>query len=889
MTTLKGASAGAYYTEELGGYYVDGGEPAGRWWGSGAEREFELSGDVDADEFLALMAGRDPATGALLGRAYGERSARGYDITFSAPKSVSVVWAVGEPDLRAEVAAAHDAAVEAVLSFVERHAHVRPSIGGQVVVVDGRGLAVARFRQHTSRALDPQLHTHAVVVAKVRAPNGGWYALDARLIKHDQRALSALYHAGLRAELTRRLRVEWRDPVNGIAEMAGVPDEVLDRFSRRAGDVEARLQVKLDRFRETLSREPMARERWRLEREAVVDSRPSKPKGRAANELRDTWRHELTEVGVQPETLIAAVTDRRQGLPLDAADTSRMRLFALADLAERQSGWRPTELVGAVARATPTTTSERADQLVARIEEVAEEAIARQLVDLGPELDERIPVRSDGRPITESALDRRLTLPSIIEQEEALVAWAERRWASPGTPAHLTGVEVEELDAAQRVVAAAVAGTAPLVCVVGPAGAGKTTALRPAVRALHAAGVTVFGVAPSASAAAVLAGETGMNADTVDKLLLEHQRHGGPVAARYRLPAGSTLVVDEASMLGTPRLAALAGLADLNRWRVALVGDPHQLSAVDRAGMFAHFVETGPAIELERIHRFDQAWERAASKRLRAGDRDVLALYEEHGRIAGGTRIEMERFAARRWWDAHQRGESALIVTPANEAARRLNGTIQTMRHDAGQLGSRYVETSEGLRFFVGDRVVTRRNDRTLRTDRGVMVRNRAEWTIFGIDQRKLTLTVRNADGRVSLPSKYVAAYLDLGYAQTIHAAQGRTVDRCILVADDMIDGRGVYVGMTRGRRTNDALVVTDANRDALDVLGAAISKAWDDEPAIETRQELAALQRDANRLARRFGEEASALVQDHFRSAVGVDAAKAFSRSAVEDFGAEL
>lgn len=576
-----------------------------------------MAGDVDSDAFLALMAGLDPETGHRLGRAYGERSARGYDITFSAPKSVSVLWAVGNPDLQAEVATAHDAAVEAVLGFVERHAHVRPSVRGQVVVVDGRGLAVARFRQHTSRSLDPQIHTHAVVVAKVRGPNGGWYALDARMIKHDQRALSALYHAGLRAELTRRLGTEWRDPVNGIAEMAGVSDDVLACFSKRSAGIELRMQAKLDRFRNTLEREPTTKERWRLEREAVTDSRPSKPKGVSAVELHDTWRNELAQSGIEVRALIDSVTERVEGRRLTTDDAPRMRLLALADLAERRSSWRPAEVVGAAARATPTTVALAAADVVRLAEDVAAHAAAHQLVDLGPQPDLRIPVRSDGRPITESALDRRLTLPFILREEQRLVAWAERRWAEPGARVSLRGSGVAHLDRAQLAVASAVAGSAPLVCVVGPGGSGKTTALRPAVQALAAQKRTVFGVAPSASAAAVLRRETGMSTDTVDKLLYEHARTDREPAEPYRLRVGTTLVVDEASMIATPQLAALADLADRHQLRVVLVGDPQQLAAVGRSGMLRHFCDAGPSIELDRIHRFHEPWERDASRRLR--------------------------------------------------------------------------------------------------------------------------------------------------------------------------------------------------------------------------------------------------------------------------------
>ena len=173
---------------------------------------------------------------------------------------------------------------------------------GHVVCVDAEGIIVGVFRQHTSRRLDPQLHTHAVIANRVRSPDGRWLALDARTLKLDQRTLSALYHVTLRTELTRRLGVAWQEPVNGIAEIDGIDPEVLAAFSQRSGEVERRLDAKLERFRRDLGREPTGRERWRLEREAVVDSRPAKDHhaGHTAAELHEEWRQRLASLGVEP-------------------------------------------------------------------------------------------------------------------------------------------------------------------------------------------------------------------------------------------------------------------------------------------------------------------------------------------------------------------------------------------------------------------------------------------------------------------------------------------------------------------------------------------------------------------------------------------------------------
>ena len=172
-------------------------------------------------------------------------------------------------------------------------------------MVDADGIVAALFRQHTSRALDPQIHTHVVVPNRVKSPDGRWLALDARLIKRDQRTLSALYHAALRAELTQQLGVRWRTPENGIAEMADIPDVVLTEYSSRTNDIRHRIDAKLDRFVATMDRDPTPRERWRLEREAVLDTRPGKEPNVNAAVLHAEWREQAWQLGTTPEEIVA--------------------------------------------------------------------------------------------------------------------------------------------------------------------------------------------------------------------------------------------------------------------------------------------------------------------------------------------------------------------------------------------------------------------------------------------------------------------------------------------------------------------------------------------------------------------------------------------------------
>jgi conjugative relaxase-like TrwC/TraI family protein len=837
VTTLRGADAGLYYVEHLPNYYLEPGEPPGVWFGHGAAT-LGLADVFDPEAFVAVMAGAYPYDpDRSLGGVYTEKSVRGFDVTCSAPKSVSVLFGLGDEYVRNEVTGAHDAAVSALAGWIEAHAHTRYRVGGEVCVLDAEGIVAAQFRQHTSRALDPQVHTHLVIANRVQSPDGRWLALDARLIKKDQRSLSAIYHAGLRAELTARLGVCWNVPVNGIAEIADMPQEVLTEFSSRTADVRARIEVKLDRFVDTMGREPTGRERWKLEREAAVDSRPAKAEQVDATVLHDTWVSQTRALGHDPATLVADVIgqaiERHQ---VNEPERAVMIDQAITAMGEKQSSWRPTELHRELGALVPTTTATTAAQIVGLLDDLCDQVVATRCVELSKPVPEYVRVRKDGRPITESVLDRALTTQAILDQEQALIGWVDRRLLFDGldNPEALTQ-STRPMDAAQARVACAVAGHADIVFIVGPAGTGKTTALAPAVAQLQMEGRAVFGVAPSATAADVLGFETGVVADTVDKLLIEHRLARAPLP-KFRLPVGTTLIVDEAGMIPTARLAELADLADMKGWRVVMVGDPMQFTSVGRGGMYGLLTDTFGAIELDRVHRFTHDWERDASLQLRNGNRDVADIYGDHGRLHGGTSGQMERAAINRWAQQRAEGRSVLLMAPTNETVERLNQRAQHHRICHGELNPTGPHATAGVyEVFEGDEIATRRNDRGLVTDRGEMVRNRATWTITTIHPDG-AITATGKHGTIQLPAAYVGEHVELAYATTGMGAQGRTVDAAITVLDGPTDVRNLYVPMTRGRETNEAFITVTGEQTAVDVFAQCLGLDWIDQPA-HTRQ----------------------------------------------------
>lgn len=420
--------------------------------------------------------------------------------------------------------------------------------------------------------------------------------------------------------------------------------------------------------------------------------------------------------------------------------------------------------------------------------------------------------------------------------------WADRRHGDDSVrmPTRLTG-HVEQLTPPQTAAVAAVVGSRPLELMVGPAGTGKTTTLATAARHLQVQHRPSFGVAPTAAAAEVLAAETGMAADTLDKLLTEHRHPTRPPQPEYDLRAGTTVIVDEAGTAATPKLAELARLAEHHGWRIVLVGDPRQFSAVGRGGMFAHLVDSYGGIELDEVHRFRRHWERQASLRLRIGDATVLTEYERRGRLHGGTLDEMEADIIAAWREARGRGDSVALMANSTDTVATLNQLAQQICLVAGELDptASRLQVDEAW-MLVGDEVVTRRNNRRFRTDRGFMVKNRDHWTITDI-QADDSVALSGRTGSVRLPAEYVRENLELGYAQTSHATQGRTVDTALLLIDTPTDRRGIYTPMTRGRDSNHVYVVVEDNKTALDVVTETIVRDWVDQPAVARRAQLGA------------------------------------------------
>ena len=852
VTTLYAGSAAAtarYYTKYL---TQAPGEESGRWLGAQAAG-LGLSGEVSTEALELLLSGRDPISGTVLGYPLKDRTlangkviraVAGFDATVSAPKSLSVWWALtGDPGL----AECHDVAVQAVVDCVERFgATTRVRSNGGRLHPDTQGLTVAAFRQTTSRADDPQLHTHLVISAKVQTDDGRWLALDARVLKGHQRSLGGLYQSVLRAELTDRYGVAFTEIVKGQAEIVGVPAELLEQFSKRTAEVDQALAAKVADFYAREGRDPSRFERAALGREAAVDTRAHKT-GNGVPDLKTRWLTEAGEVGVTAETLTVSIAEAGR-VPASPVPVTVGEV--IEELSGSKSAWHRLDILRTVCDKVRPQQGISGERWAAALNRAVDKVL-EQCIELDPTLEQHASRRaSDGRSIWIEPVAANVTSEAVLAQEEAILTWAidaQTAEPSPSLTVRRAGLDVLQGDAA-----AAAAGDDRLVLIVGPAGAGKTTMLRAAVADFHdVQHRRVFGLAPTAKAARVLEREAGMVADTVAKLLHEWARPDGPDPL-WRL-LGATLVVDEAGMLNTADLQRLTRLADRQDWRLVLVGDPRQLQAVGRGGMFNELCSTGRVIELERIHRFTNQWEAAASLQLRHGDPRALDTYQAQGRIIPGTLVEHLATIADYWIEHHAQGHTTAITTTTNDHVDAINQHIQQQRVEHGDLDAIWsAPIADGSDALVGDIVATRRNERHLHTSSGDTVRNRELWTITDIGTGgDVTVTQVGGHGTVTLPADYVRDHVRLGYAATEPGNQSDTQTGSITLATPATTGRGLYVAVTRGEQENLILTVTETHdiAEARDVLEAIIASDRADVPAVTQRRQLAEQHRQAPRL----------------------------------------
>ncbi len=852
---LSASGAAGYYEREYkrGDYYTcsaDAGVSQGRWYGLGAG-ELGLRGDVRQDDFVALLEGRAPTGDQLVEAqlATGRRRA-GWDFTCSADKTVSIAALVFQDERLAE---AHAAAVGRALRELETFVQTRAR-GGSEVLTTGRMVA-ATFRHESSRDLDPQLHTHVVVLNLTRRDDGQWRALYERPLFQVQRFATAVYRAEM-ARAIERLGYRLEARRDGSVGIGGFEREQIEVFSKRRGAIEqyARSNGKTTR---------------QAGQEAAFGTRRAKRRDIDEHSLRRGWQQTARALGLDPKAwrreherqsgrslpfVRRKAHDEAQRLnPRDAAQEAVA--YALEHLGERQAAFRVSELERvALGHGLGQVT----------IDDVRVATATRS--DLA---------RAGGVVTTEAALAR---------ERHILDLWRYGRGRAATVPTEPLKccLKGEQLAAAGHILTA----SDRVIGVEGKAGAGKSYLLAPVVEACQRAGWQVRGMAPTTSAVAVLQ-EHHVPAVTVARFLRQPRADDEAwrelkVGSGVRVPARQLWIVDEAGLLSSAQMEALLQRAEAVKAKVVLVGDRMQHKPVEAGRPFKQLVDAGMATaRLERIRRQRDPGLRAAVQEAARGNaaHALLELDRQGCVVEIKDRDARLRYVAERYM---RLSGSRLVTTATNQDRRDVNALIRVARIRAGEV------EAEGLRveilvskdltsaqrknlrsYEVGDHLTFRTRSRVHQVEAGsrgrvleadyerrrlrvqlhsgqivtydpkrlsgveaARVEERefapGDWIEFrrpdthknlangqlaqvvAVDQQ-----LRRARLRVEGTGRFVTVNLDcpqaldLAYASTSHRSQGRTVDHVIDLQDARLGTpEGLYVGTSRGRNT--ILVATD-------------------------------------------------------------------------------
>lgn len=764
---------------------------------------------LDAHAVYATAAPESPdlLTAALrhVGQRVDVRRA-GMDLTFSAPKSVSLLFAFGEPAIVEAVRTAHEVAIGESLAYLDKVAghglRGHQGDGKRANRIGTDGLIAVAFEHRTSRAMDPQLHTHVVVPNLIHGADTQWSALDTRALHRHARTAGYLYQAVLRYQLTTTLGVEWQPARRGQADLAGTPVEAVALFSTRRAQIEAHLDAT------GTTGGPAAQV-------ACLATRPDKPALASSADpqgLREQWASRARDAGIDPDRLVHDVLqpdlERTDALPADAPYLAES-LLGPKGLTERATSFDRADLLRALCEQLPAGTPASHDHLQVLADEVLANPAA---VPLSDDDSHTLPVGVPSRWTTQDLLS--------VEAQALTLADVLRDTRDPGADSALVEqcLETASLtDEQDNMVRSLTAPAGRLKIVIGPAGAGKTAALAIAHRAWHAQGRSVHGCALSALAARGLQTATGIPSTSVTALLSELDR------GRTRVEPDTVLIVDEAAMVGTRAMRRLLEHATQRSMALVLVGDPAQLPEIGAGGLFTRLAEDPATTVLTANRRQRSAWEQRALSRLRDGDvTAALDTYLDHQRVHVSpdyehlkNRVADDYLASLGRSEDSGAASAVLVITATRRHAAQINGAIRDRLTDRGTIVGPELLCRVGddpLSLSRGDLVMVVANDH----NRGLL--NGEHGHITTVDAERGELVLATTDNRrLTVNASWAATHLGHGYALTAHKAQGQTVGKTLVAGSAALTRETSYTALSRGSASNHLYLAPDVSLDPAD------------------------------------------------------------------------
>jgi conjugative relaxase-like TrwC/TraI family protein len=758
-------------------------------------------GPADMD-VVARWLDEGIAPNGARGRTFTARSTHGFDLTFCAPKSVSLLRALsGDDVLSKAVVEAHNSAVGEALEYLYDHAgytRVHNSDTGKKDLVHLPGLVMAAYQHETSRAGDPHLHTHVLLPNTQARSDGTLVSIDSKSLHHEAKAAGIIYQATLRHHLLQSVGLEWApiDPHTGMAEVAGVARDTIRAWSQRSTQLRAWAEQNLvvDEQAGVTAAQLAAGQKA---------TRPAKPEHLSWAELKHLWANDQRGFAVEETAQLAARRARTStrfdlhALAREAATAIDKAAFTRADLVEAIGARFPPSIEGVTI----------ADEDISTV-------APRYLIE---GIAERVGIRiSAARQAHEREGHERFTTAAVIAEEAAILNLMGARDAR--AVLDQAAIETAGLSTDQARAITAIAASPWLIQPLSaPAGAGKTTSLKALRAAAHRGGKPrVLVLAPTGKAVDVAvregAGDTGY---TVAKAVKDLRNH------ELKFDCRTLVVVDEAGMVGTPHLRELLTAATAAGAKTVLVGDAYQLAPVKaRGGMFAQLVADLPwAQKLSEVWRMRDPAERTASLAVRNGGpkplRRAVEWYRTHDRLRTGDALTMAHDALTAYQADLDAGNDALLMTDKWDVCDALNTRLH---HHSVAPEAPTLTGARGHHIGVGDVIISRHNDATVpvvdatdSTKVAEPVRNGHRWRVYKIDTDNHRIYARRlTDGsRAMFTGDYLAEHVHYGYAVTVHASQGATAGDSLTAgtAHAILSQRATrnlaYVALTRGRDTN--------------------------------------------------------------------------------------
>ncbi|MCS3779371.1 MobF family relaxase [Tsukamurella ocularis] len=817
---------------------------------------------VAVDEFTREV-GRAPANDAELTRFVAAQQSKvrqpvaGFDMVFTPPKSVSVLWGLGDDETRRAIEDAHHAATQEAMDWLENNgAFTRVGAGG-VGQLDVKGIIYSKFDHRDNRNGDPNLHTHVTVSNRTPGADGKWRTLDSRTLHKLAVSMSERYNTHLPQQIRNRLAgVEFepvvkRDGAQPVFEVAGIPAAVRDEFSRRP-QIEERLRQLAVEYERDHGRKPSKSVQYQLAQQATLETRDSKPAPRSLGEMRAEWADRADTLLGGPkktreliERALGRDSSRRQEVTVDpaTADPKEIAAKVVDRLADNKSVWNRWHVEAAVHRAiaaevlpadaTPEQIGEFSDR-------VTEAAMGEQLSVLLTPVENQTPDtlrRASGASIFTVEGAQMFTSARVIGTENRLIEATKTPVAYMSTDADFAAAlalvrerEGFEPSAEQQALARHFTHTGTLLAVgVGPAGTGKTTSMKLAAEVWQLGGGRVVALSHQGAAADILAAEISSPGRKIAGNTIKMLELG-----RVDVRAGDMLLVDEAGMASRDQLDGIVALAASKGAVVRLLGDPQQLPSIEAGGTLGLLAAATDAPSLREVRRFNNPEEGDITLRWRDGDTSVVSWYHANDRIITGRMDELPDLVYDRWRQVEADGKIGQMMAPTNELVTSLNARVLADRRTADdqpdrlrdrvrRLGrpDREATLRDGLTVREGDRITTRKTKYSFRlTGSREPVRNGhlyqvsrihadGSMTVTRLDRK--TREARRKPEKTTLPADYVKDFCEVGYASTVNAEQGDTVDVGLGIAQPGMNRQQAYVETTRGRDENLLFVPTDA------------------------------------------------------------------------------